>query len=117
MVEFLAVSLGCVAALLAVGQMAVWVWSRNVAVTAAHEGARVAAEAGRTLDEGSTRAKVLLRDGLGRGADGFTVQIDQQGEVVGVQASGDAPAIVPFLPKFPITARATAFDEDEVFNP
>ncbi len=117
LVEFLAASLGAIAALLAVGQMAIWVWARNVAVTAAHEGARVAAESGRQLDEGSARAEALLRDGLGASASAFSVEIAQEGSVVGLEARGDAPRIVPFLPSFPIAARATAFDEDEVFDP
>lgn len=106
-----------VAALLAVAQLAVWVWARNVAVTAAHEGARLAAESGRALDEGSARAEALLHDGLGGGAVAFSVSIAQDGSIVGLEARGDAPRIVPFMPSFPVVARATAFDEDEVFDP
>ena len=44
MIEFLAVTILTVVCLLAVVQMAVWVWARNVAVSAVHEGARTAAE-------------------------------------------------------------------------
>jgi hypothetical protein len=114
LVEFLAVALLTIVALLGIAQMAVWVWARNVAVSAAHEGARTAAERGRRLDEGVGRARVLLRDGLGNGGDRFAVDAAQEGDVVAVQAQGDAPAIVPFLPRFAIRVRATAFDEDGV---
>lgn len=117
LVEFLGVAILSIATLLAVAQMAIWVWSRNVAVTAVHEGARLAAETERGLDEGQARTRELLRDGLGGGADGFEVAIAQDGTVIAVAAQGDAPAIVPFMPKFGFTVKATAFDEDEVFEP
>jgi hypothetical protein len=114
MVEFLAVAVLTVAALLAVGQMAVWVWARGVAVSAAHEGARTAAEAGRSIDDGVLRTRTLLHDGLGRGADGFRVRGGEEGNVVAVVAVGRAPIIVPFLPEFTVEARATARDEDDL---
>ncbi len=113
-IEFLAVALLTVVALLGLAQMSVWVWARNVAVSAAHEGARTAAERGRRLDEGVVRTRTLLRDGLGGGAARFEVEAAQEGDTVAVRAHGDAPAIVPFLPQFTIRVQATAFDEDGV---
>lgn len=117
MVEFLGVAILSVAAFLAVAQMAIWVWSRNVAITAVHEGARLAAETGRSLDEGQAQTRELLHDGLGGAADGFEVGAAQDGTVIAVMARGDAPSIVPFLPEFSFTVKATAFDEDQVFQP
>lgn len=113
-VEFLAVALLTVVCLLGVAQMAVWVWARNVAVSAVHEGARTAAETGRPVDDGTARARALLVDGLGGGGRGFAVEAAQEGEVIAVRARGRAPVIVPFLPVFEIDVRATAYDEDRV---
>lgn len=114
MVEFLAVAVLVVAALLALGQMAVWVWARGVAVSAAHEGARTAAEAGRSIDDGVLRTRTLLHDGLGGSAAAFRVEGGEADDVVAVVAVGRAPVIVPFLPEFTVEARATARDEDHL---
>lgn len=113
-VEFLGATLIVVVALLGLAQLAVWVWARDVAVSAAHEGARTAAERGRPLGDGVTRARGLLADGLGRTGRRFEVGAGEQGDVVVVRARGDAPAIVPFLPRFAVDVQAHAFDEDRV---
>jgi hypothetical protein len=99
--------------LLGVAQLAVWVWARNVAVSAVHEGARTAAESGRPLDDGVARARVILHDGLGAGGDRFVVEAGQAGDAVAVRARGSAPRILPFLPRFDVDVRADAHDEDE----
>jgi hypothetical protein len=116
MVEFLAVTILCVLCVLGIAQMAVWVWARNVAVTAAHEGARTAAERGRPLDDGVARTRGVLRDGLGSAARDFAVEIAQDGDAVAIRARGEAPHIVPFLPTFAVDVRASAFDEDAVLR-
>ena len=90
MVEFLGVALLTVVALLGVAQVAMWTWARNVAVNAAHEGARTAAEPGRPLDDGAVRTRQLLHDGLGGAAAAFAVQAAQTGDEVEVAALGDA---------------------------
>ena len=115
-VEFLAVAVLTVVALLGVGQIALWTWARNVAVNAAHEGARTAAEPGRPLDDGVVRTRQLLHDGLGGGASAFVVQAGQAGDEVEVDARGDAPSILPFMPTFTITATAHVLDEDAVLR-
>jgi hypothetical protein len=114
MVEFLAVSVLVVASLLGLAQMAVWVWARGVAVSAAHEGARTAAEAGRSIDDGVLRTETLLHDGLGGSGDSFRVEGKASGDAVDIVAVGSAPVIVPFLPEFTVEARATARDEDRL---
>src|SRR3954452_11757299 len=83
-IEFLAVTILTVVCLLALAQMAVWVWARDVAVSAVHEGARTAAETGRPLDDGVTRTRSLLRDGLGSSGSGFAVDAAQDGNTVAV---------------------------------
>jgi hypothetical protein len=114
MVEFLAVALFTVVCFLGIAQLAVWVWARNVAVSAVAEGARAAAETGRSPDEGAARARSLLHDGLGGGAAAFRVDATQAGDAVAVRARGSAPRLVPFLPEFGVDVNATAFDEDSV---
>ena len=113
-VEFLAVALFTVVCVLGIAQMAVWVWARNVAVSAVAEGARTAAETGRSPDEGAARARLLLHDGLGGRATVFQVEAAQAGDSVAVRARGAAPRLVPFLPEFAVDVNATAFDEDAV---
>jgi len=115
-VECLGVSILIVVCLLGVAQLAVWVWARNVAVSAVHEGARVAAETGRPLRDGRERARALLHDGLGGGAVRFEVGVDQVGDEVAVRARGRAPQILPFLPRFDIDVQADAYDEDAVLR-
>jgi hypothetical protein len=116
MIEFLAVAVLTVVCMLGLAQMAVWVWARDVAVSAVHEGARTAAERGRALDDGSGRARALLHDGLGSAGGSFSVDVAQEGTTVAVRARGSAPMIVPFLPRFDVDVRATAFDEDAVLR-
>ena len=115
MIEFLAVTILTVMCLLAIAQMAVWVWARNVAVSAVHEGARTAAETGRPLDDGVAQTRSLLQDGLGGSGRGFCRRGgEQDGNQVAVRARGTAPLIIPFLPRFDLEVQATAFDEDDV---
>jgi hypothetical protein len=116
-VEFLGVMVLAVAALMVLIQASLWVWTRNVVVNAADEGARVAAEAGRPLGVGTARTRSVLHDGLAGGADRFVVMTEQDGDAVVVAVRGEAVRIVPFLPAFEVTARARAYDEDEVLVP
>ena len=111
-VEFLGVTLLVGAAVMVLLQMAVWVWCRNVAVNAADEGARTAAELGRPLGDGEARTRSVLHDGLGGSAARFAVRAGQDGDAVVVEASGVAPRIVPLLPSFTVHAEARALDED-----
>ncbi|HZJ25570.1 MAG TPA: TadE family protein [Acidimicrobiia bacterium] len=114
MVEFLAVAMLTVVAVLLLAQMALWVWTRGVAVNAAHEGARTAAETGRTLDDGVSKTQSVLHDGLGRSAGGFSVTGVEADGQVGIEAVGRAPVILPFLGGFDVRARATTHDEDDL---
>jgi len=116
-VEFLGVMVLAVVGLMVLIQASLWVWTRNVVVNAADEGARVAAEAGRPLGVGTDRTHSVLHDGLAGGADRFAVMTEQDGDSVVVAVRGEAVRIVPFLPAFEVTARARAYDEDEVLVP
>lgn|GEM_PF-1357378 len=116
-VEFLGVMLLIVVALMVVIQMALWVWARNVAMNAADEGARAAAEVGRPLGDGEARTRSVLHDGLGGSAARFQIAAGQDGDMVVVRAVGIAPRVVPFLPGFEVSAEARAFDEDGALRP
>jgi Flp pilus assembly protein TadG len=111
-VEFLGVAVLVMFALMTIVQFSIWVFARNVVTNAADEGARLAAESGRSLGEGEARARAVLRDGLGVGASRFEVAGAQDGDAVVVRARGAAPTIVPFLPALEVRAEARAFDED-----
>jgi hypothetical protein len=115
-VEFLATMLLMLAAFFVLAQLATWAWARNVAVSAAHEGARLAGEAGRPLVDGESQTRLLLKDGLGSAGSRFAVAAQQEGSTIAVVAHGSAPSIVPFLPRVVINVRATAFDEDHLFE-
>lgn len=79
--------------------------TRQLAVLAAQEGARVASAEGRTLDEGAAQAAALLAAGLGRRAERFVVLpscADGQGDAcaggtaVAVRVRGAYPLHLPW---------------------
>ena len=115
-VEFLGVMLLVAVALLVLIQFSFWVWTRNVVVNATDEGARAAAESGRTPADGEARTRAVLHDGLGGGAARFRVNASAVGDAVVIRSEGRAPRIVPFLPEFTVDAEARAFDEDRVLG-
>ena len=115
MVEFVGASIVIVLAMLTIAQVAVWIWSRNVAISAAHEGARNAAETGRPLSDGQTVAAQIVRDGVGSSSSSWRIVASQSGSEVAVVVQGESPQLIPILPSFPISARAIALDEDLVF--
>ena len=116
MVEFLARHVLTVVCLLGLAQMAVWVWARDVAVSAAHEGARTAAETGRPLDDGVARTRAAARTTGSAERRAVRRGGGRSGDTVAVRARGTAPVIVPFLPCFTVDVQATAFDEDAVLR-
>ncbi len=99
--------------LIGVVQFALVYHARNVATTAAQEGARFAAAEGRTPAEGVARTRDVLESGLGRTGAGFTVTAQDTGETVVVQAEGDYPLIIPWVTgrSIPIEAAAEVHKE------
>jgi Flp pilus assembly protein TadG len=94
--------------LIAIVQFALVYHARDVANTAAQEGARLAAAEGRTPEEGADRAREVLESGLGRTGTTFDVTASETGESVVVQASGDYRLIIPWVTgnSIPIEAEA-----------
>jgi hypothetical protein len=103
----LALVLGCL-------QFALYWHARDVLAGAAQEGARLAAEDGRTLDEGAVRAQTLVRVGLGSSVT--PPAVDSQAsddEIVVFHVTAQLQPILP-LPtgvSLPIDVRATVMRE------
>jgi Flp pilus assembly protein TadG len=94
--------------LIGIVQFALVYHARDVATTAAQEGARLAAAEGRTPEEGEARARAVLQSGLGQTGAGFNVTAEDTGETVVVQTSGDYPLIIPWVTgnSIPIEAKS-----------
>ena len=92
----------------AIVEVALYAHARQVAVSAAQEGARVASAEGRTLTDGARQARALLDRSLGARADRLTVTplcaavaADRcLAEAVAVQVSGEAE--LPLLGVIPL---------------
>src|SRR3989337_1880212 len=74
--------------LIGVVQFALVYHAKDVATTAAQEGARLAAADGRTPAEGAAPARDVLQSGLGRTGSGVSVTAQGTGETGGVQGVG-----------------------------
>jgi hypothetical protein len=117
LVEFALVLPLVVALTLGVVQLALYAHARDVAISAVQEGARLAAEDGRTLDEGAVRTRALLLAGLGSSADPLVVDGSREAEVVRLRVDA---ALQPILPLPVITAlpiHAEAWVARERFRP
>ncbi len=102
--------------LIAVVQFALVYHARDVATTAAQEGARLAAAEGRTPAEGAGRAQDVLKSGLGRTGSEFNVTAEETGETVVVRAEGDYPLFIPWVTGRSIPIAATAEVHKEGFR-
>ena len=80
---------------LGVVQVVLYAHARDVLTSAAQEGARLAAEDGRGLDEGFARARALIAAGLGTSVDPVRVDGGADDELVAVYVDG---ALRPILP-------------------
>jgi len=116
MVELALVLPVLLAILIGVVQFALVYHAKDVATTAAQEGARLAAAEGRTPTEGAARAREVLESGLGKTGREFSVTALDTGETVVVQAEGDYPLIIPFVPGGSIPIQAEAESHKEGFR-
>jgi Flp pilus assembly protein TadG len=83
--------------LIGVVQFALVYHAKNVAATAAQEGARLAAAEDRTAAEGAERTREVLRSGLGKRGEEFGVTAEDGEETVVVRAEGEYPLIIPWV--------------------
>jgi Flp pilus assembly protein TadG len=97
-------------------QFALVYHAKDVATTAAQEGARMAASEGRTLADGEARTREVLEAGLGGNADGFAITAQVDGETVVVRTEAQYSLIIPWVTGRSITIEATAETHQEGFR-
>lgn len=102
--------------LLGVVQFALVHHARQVAQTAAHEGARFGAAEGRTATDGADRARNVLRSGLGPSGQVFTISGWETGETVVLDVAGNYPLTIPWMATQGIPLRSTAEVRREGFR-
>ena len=113
MVEFALVTPLAVVVALAVAQLALFLYERNVVMGALSEGARVAAAEGRTVADGERAARELLRQSLGwRVADEVPVHAAVEGGLVVVRAEGVLPSFLPGVPGLQVGMSAAMHKEE-----
>jgi hypothetical protein len=90
-------------------QVVLYAHARDVVLTSVQEGARLAAEQGRLITDGSARSQALVDAGLGASVDGLMVTGAYEGDSVTFQANAWLRPILP-LPSgvvLPIHAQAS----------
>ncbi len=114
-VEFALVGLLAVAVALAVAQLGLFLWERNVVMGSLSEGARVAAAYGRGVGDGELAATTLVRQAVGgRVAGAVRVRGGEEGDVVVFRAVGELPSLVPGVPGLPVRMAATMHKEERL---
>ena len=102
---------------LGVLQVVLYVHARDVLVTSVQEGARLAAEDGRALDDGLTRAQTLVSAGLGHALDPVLLRMTADEQLVTLSADAGLRPIIPLpgVDRWPL--RAVARVSRERFRP
>jgi hypothetical protein len=87
-------------------QVVLYVHAHDVLISAAQEGARLAAEDGRGLDEGYARARALIAAGLGTSVDPVRLDGGMDDELVALHIHAALRPILPLplVHDLPITA-------------
>src|SRR6266581_4823966 len=78
--------------------------ARDVLTSAAQEGARLAAEDGRGLDDGYARARTLINAGLGASIEPLHVDGSIDAEIVRMRVDAGLQPILPVAAHLPIHA-------------
>ena len=99
--------------LFAIVEFALFWHAEHVVQGAVQDGARVASAEDGTLDDGVQRAQLLLKAGLGKGADRVQVTALDGGEKIAVQAQGQWAIGIPstLTGNLPLQARAVMSKE------
>jgi hypothetical protein len=117
MAAFAVAGVALVGVMLALGNLAFWLYAQNVVTAAAQEAAVVASREDGTVQDGQRRAQALLVAGLGPGAEHVTridVKIDAGVATANVQ--GTWPVVL-LGPSVGAPLHATATIERERFRP
>jgi TadE-like protein len=80
---------------LGVLQLVLYAHARDVLTSAVQEGARLAAEDGRSLDEGFSRAQALVTAGLGTSVDPVVLDGGLDSDTVAVRVDASLRPILP----------------------
>jgi Flp pilus assembly protein TadG len=98
---------------LAVAQLALFLYERNMVMGSLSEGARVAAAEGRTVADGERAADALLRQSLGgRLAAGVPVRGSVENGLVVMRAEGVLASLLPVVPGLDLTMAASMHKEE-----
>jgi hypothetical protein len=117
MAAFAVAGVALVGAMLALGNLALWLYAQNVVTAAAQEAALVASREDGTAQDGQQRAQALLAAGLGPGVEHVTnidVSIDANAATASV---GGTWPVVLLGPAASAPLHATATIERERFRP
>ncbi|MEU8951617.1 TadE family protein [Streptomyces sp. NPDC048489] len=94
-------------ATMAVIQASMWFYARQIALTAAREGATAARSYGAGPGDGAARAQDVLARTAGDSLLGYRTAASSDGERVRVQVSGTAMSMIPGLPGLHVTQSAS----------
>jgi Flp pilus assembly protein TadG len=114
-VEFALVAPLAVAVALAVAQLALFLYERNVVMGSLSEGARIAAVEGRTAADGERSVRELLQQSLGgRVASAVPVRGTVENGLVVLRANGVLPSFVPLVPGLSVSMTASMHKEERL---
>jgi Flp pilus assembly protein TadG len=94
-------------ATVAVIQASMWYYARQIALTAAREGATAARAYQSSPGDGAARARAVLGRTAGDSLHGYSVSASSDGQRVRIQVSGTALSMIPGLPGLHITQSAS----------
>lgn len=97
-------------------QFALYAHAENVVTGAAQDGARIAAEEGRTLDDGVNHTRAILQAGLGPTAANVTVTGSDGGDVVVITVTGRLRTMIPWVADATLPLKAQAVMSKERFR-
>ncbi len=106
LVEFALVVPLLVGVSLGIVQLMLYAHARDVATSSVQEGARLAAEDGRGLDEGVARTRALLGAGLGNSLETLSVDGAMDADVVRLSVDAGLVPILPLGTSLPIHTEA-----------
>ncbi|CAM5501224.1 TadE/TadG family type IV pilus assembly protein [Streptomyces canarius] len=91
----------------AVIQASMWYYARQIALTAAREGATAARSYPSSPADGAARARAVLGRTAGDSLSGYSVFASSDGQRVRVQVSGTALSVIPGLSGLRVTQSAS----------
>lgn len=116
MAAFAVAGTALVAVVLALGNLAFWLYAQNAVTAAAQEAAVVVSREDGTPQAGQRTARALLAASLGPGAEHVTININLDASTATVEVQGSWPVVL-LGPTIAAPLHATATLERERFRP